>query len=670
MKNINRRPLKKLPGVNAIPITLDLPLIDGLVDSVNYPGLISREAADAPFLDIDIPIWIPTPTNPSRPDVLDLYLDDIDDFQTGFVSSETVFFTAPFPLTYAVRIPQRLLTEGLHHVSYKITVGGAGGNESGSAQAPLLVDRTPPYGSVPYVPRALTLPTGWPGSVTEAFMATHDAAGGIPFGIPDYVAEGADPGDRWFLYYSGSTTPIAQGPVFPGEVVRYSRALAEVADGPRKLQYRVGDIAGNLSDFSYELPIAVALSPPPNLTACGVRDAVSLTGVGDRLIDLLDTAKSFGMIVIIPSYVADRSADEFIVHLTTTHGTLDVGPYPLGGSPLPFDFHVGYAPLVALYGTSVDSISLTVEYSVRRHGVPHKVPTATVIDLDLFQGGPDYPEKPDPINSNLLPPVLTGAVSGKTNELDEDDNGQDADVEVELWSDSPLPSAQDFTLHLYYMNELVDSQAVVAATAMPGDKIAMKVPWPYIQRHSNALIPLHYQIQVASTNNRATSPSQEINVNANILALQKPSVLGALPEVPGTPPLPAEIRCGALLAPQRNARVAIPPDPELMKQGMIITVHWTGCSDDDGAVPIQAASGTFVYGPLTAQEQQLGFTVLVGPYDTYIKPINAASHSMGSVVIKYTVPIIGTGPTDSAEAVLLVRGVVAGPGYCDGTPWP
>lgn len=671
MKSRNRKNLGKVPGINAVPITLDPATIDGLVDPVNYPGLISRAKADEPFLNIDIPTstWVPVPTNPARADVLDIYLDDKGNFESGHVSSETVFFPGAVPASYSVRIPQRLLTEGAHHFSYVITTSGAVGSEAGSAQVPLVIDRTAPYDSFPYVPPRLTLPAGWPGNVTEAYLASFDAAGGIPFGIPDYASEGADPGDEWELLYEGSSQVIARGSVFPDEVVRFTRDMAEAADGPRKLKYRLVDRAGNVSDLSFELPITVSLAPAPMLGVAGVRDALSLVGAGDRLIDRADTAKSSGMFVIIPTYDADRLADEFFVHLTTTHGTQELGPFPLGGSPLPYDFHVAYATLAALYGTSIGPINLSVEYSVRRHGTLYRVPTASNIELDLAEGGPDYPEKPDPVNTNLLPPVLTGAGSGKTNELDEDDNGLDANVVVELWSDLPPPSARDFTLHLKYMNDLVDSKPVVAATAMPGDEINMKVPWPYIQRHANNTIPLYYEIEIAGTQNRALSPSQPINVNANVISFLKPSVEGALAELPGPPLIPGEIRCGALRAPLRQARVQIPPHP-LLQQGMIITVNWTGCSDDDGAVPIPATVGTFPYGPISFAEAQLGFTVAVGPYDTYIKPINRANHSMGSVVISYTVPILNPSPVTSAEAILLVRGVVAGPGYCDGSPWP
>ncbi|KAA0941186.1 MULTISPECIES: hypothetical protein [unclassified Pseudomonas] len=671
MKNINRTKIKSGANIQAVPITLDDPVIDGLVDDVNYPGLIFRDKADAIFLEVNIPTssWVPTPTNPGRPDVLDTYLDDIGDFQSGLILSEPVFFPGIIPASYATRVPRRLLTEGNHHFSYKITSGGPGGNESGSPQVPLVIDRTAPYDSIPDGPRMLTLPAGWPGSLTEVFMASHDAAGGVPFGIPDYAAEGADPGDRWRLFDGESDVPVAEGPAFPDRVVRYSRALAEVSDGSKKLQYRLVDVAGNISERSFELPISIALNPAPTLAPAGVRDAVSLTGIGDRLIDRADTAVSSGMFVIIPDYDEDRAIDQFHVRLTTTHGIRELGPYPLGGSQLPYNFHVDFPTLLVLYGTSTGKLNLAVEYAVNRHEVLNWVPTATNIELELEVGGPTNPHDPDPINITLLLPVLTGRGSGKVNELDEDDNGLDADVEVTLWSATPLPSARAFDIVLYYMNEQVDRQPVDPTTAMPGDTVAMTVPWPYIQRHSNGLIPLRYEIAVASTHNRTSSPPQDINVNANVTAFLAPSVTGALPAVPGTPPLPGEIRCGALLVPARNARVFVPPHP-LLTQGMIVTVNWTGCSDDAGAMPIAGATGTFPYGPISFQEAQIGFTVSVGPYATYIKPINLANHSRGSVHITYTVPIIGPSPVVSAEAVLLVRGVVAGPAYCDGSPWP
>src|SRR5476651_588286 len=110
---------KRAPITPNVDITLPPPTVGGLVDPVEYPGLISREDADKPFLDIEVPIWIPLATDPRTPDRLDLHLDDVGDFETGFVGTET--FVAPQPPFVTVRLPRRLLTEGEHHVSYKVT---------------------------------------------------------------------------------------------------------------------------------------------------------------------------------------------------------------------------------------------------------------------------------------------------------------------------------------------------------------------------------------------------------------------------------------------------------------------------------------------------------------------------------------------------------------------
>ncbi|RDS91968.1 hypothetical protein [Pseudomonas fluorescens] len=664
MKKIVPKSKETGVGPAAVPIVLPAPMIHGLVDPDEYPGLVFREAADRNFLEVDIPVWSPASTNPVRPDTLDVHVDDIGDFQTGRISSEPIFFTAPIPPTYTVNIARRFLTEGLHTLSYRVIQASL--NDSGSFTARLHIDRTAPYDSIPDGPRRLTLPPGWTGSVTQALLDANPT--GVPFGIPAYAAEGADPGDRWRLYYGDSMEVIAEGPVFPDRVVRFTQALADAADGPRKLLYRLLDVAGNISDPSFELPITVALRPAPVLEPAGVRDAVSLTGVGDRLIDRRDTAASAGMFVIIPSYDADRTLDQLLVRLTTTHGTRDVGPYALGGSPLPYNFHVDFPTLVALYGTSTGSINLRVEYAVVRGGVTYMVPTPTNIELELEVGGPVNPWEPELINPNLPLPILTGRGSGLTNELDERDSQMDADVVVRLWSAAPLPSARAFAIVLYYQNEQVDRRPVDPSTAMPGDEIHMVVPWPYILKHSNNLIPLRYEIEIAETHNRVSSPHQDINANANVIAFPAPRVTGALPEIPGV--APAEIVCNTLQGPNREVHVFVPPH-ELLAVGMIVTVNWTGCSDNDGAVPIPGATGPFPFGPLNFEQTQLGFTVPVRPYATYVKPINAAAFDMGSVHITYSVPVIGVpSPVVSAEAILLMRGVRPGPVYCDGSPWP
>ncbi|GAA0267052.1 hypothetical protein [Pseudomonas rhodesiae] len=661
-----RKKISKTPesgmAEEEIPIVLPAPIITGLVDPAQYEGLIYREYADQEELVVEIPMWSPVPTLASRPDTFTLYMDDTGNFQTGLVIHEPVHFPGVVPATYKTKIARRHLTEGSHKVTYKISQFS--GNDSGSSASPLLVDRTAPYDSIPDGPRRLTLPPGWTGSLTQALLDANP--GGVPFGIPAYASEGSHIADRWRLSFGDSTEILAEGPVFPDMVVRFTQALADVGDGPRKLVYRLVDVAGNISDPSFELPISVALRPEPVLNPPGVRDALSLTGVGDRLIDRFDTAASSGMFVIIPTYDADRAIDRLIVRLTTIHGARDVGPYPLGGAALPFSFHVDFTTLAALYGTSVGRINLRVEYAVDRAGTLHWVQTATNIDLELEVGGPVNPWEPDLINPNLPLPILTGRGSGLTNQLDERDSEMDADVVVRLWAGSPPPSAQPLDIVLKYMNDEVDRKTV-GPNPMPGDEIFMVVPWPFIRKHSNNLIPLHYEIVISGTHNRAYSPHQDINVNANVISFLKPRVIGAIPEEPG---IRGEIVCSTLQGPGREVHVFVPTHQDL-QIGMIVTVNWIGCSDDDGTVPIPGATGTFPFGPLNYEQTKSGFTVAIRPYEDYVKPINQAALDHGSVHITYSVPILGAPtPITSAEAILWMRGVRPGPVYCDGTPWP
>ncbi|QXH78845.1 hypothetical protein [Pseudomonas salmasensis] len=653
MKKTNAKPITKTTGARAFVPVLPPPQISGLIDPVAYPGLISREEADKAELIVNIPVWTPRSNNPNQLDTLDHFLDG------QLVSSEPIFFTEPAPGTYPVTIRRRSLTDGDHTVSYTVTHRG---NPSDSFEAPLVIDRDAPYDSIPDGPRRLTLPPGWTGSITQALLDAN--AGVVPFGIPAYDAEGAHPGDRWRLYYGQSLEVINEGPVFPNREALFTQAMADAADGPRPLVYRLVDVAGNISSESFELPVNVALKPAPTLTSPGVRDALSLTGVGDRLFDRADAAASSGMFVIIPNYDADRTLDQLVVRLTTLHGSRDVGPYPLGSSPLPFNFAVDFPTCLALYGTSNGPINLRVEYAVVRGGTFYWVPTPTNIEIELEVGGPTNPWDPEPTNPNLPLPVLTGRGSGKVNELDKDDDQQSADVVVTLWSATPLPSADPFDVVLYYQNEVVDRKSVDNTTAMPGDEVHMEVPWPFIQKHSNNLIPLRYEIALSTTHNRTSSPIQDINVNANVISFAPPRVKDAAAGVP------AEIWCSTLQGPNREVHVFVPPH-DLLREGMIVLVNWTGCSDNDGAVPIPSATRSFPSLPLTFEDTRVGFHVTVGPYATYVKPINEAAVDMGSVNITYTVPVIGLPtPVTSAEAILLVGGVRPGPVYCDNTPWP
>jgi len=637
-----------------IPITLPAAVPIGLVDNTLYPGLLTRAAVDTD-LELTIAPWLPTPSI-AIPATKDDYIDDRGNFQSGFIGTTVHADASPV----IARIARIWLSQGTHTYSYKVTTT-LGTNIAGSVPVTFIVDRTAPYETAGIAPFPLVTPVGWPGALTEEFLDENGGQVGVP--IPNYDAFDAQPGDTWELSFSLNGPVVATGEVRPDMVVVVDRALAAAHEGLNTLYYKLRDASGNISASSLGLPVTVVLRPAPTLAAPGVVDALTLAGAGDRLIDLPDTARSSGMFVIIPPYAEDRAQDNFFVEVTTSVATRRLGPIALNGHALPFNFHVDFATLVALYGPSTGSIPLQVVYSVNRGGVVYTAPSST-ISLDLDKVGPENPEGPDLVNPNLLPPELTGPTSGLSNQLDPVDALQNAPVIVTLWSDPPLPNARPFDIVLYYAGEQVDRVTVNHLTANPGDEIPMSVPWPFISRHSNGIIPLHYELATAGTNNRNVSPTQPITVAANVVSFDPPSIVGSVSGGGLT-----LIGCSALPAPTYNARVRVPPHP-LLEQGMVVQVRWNAFSDNDGLNPIPAASGVFSYGPITATEAVSGFNVPIGPYATYIKPINLANPSQGAVRITYAVPLLGPGPVDSAEAHVIVNAVVAGPNYCDGSPWP
>ncbi|QJI37515.1 hypothetical protein [Pseudomonas sp. ADAK13] len=642
--------------VLSVPITL-LPAVPaGLVNPALYPGLLTRAAVDR-NLELQVPSWVPVPSVLLPADV-DEYVDDVGNFESGYIRNTRVFDATPFVGV----VPVALLTQGTHTYSYKVTTTG-GTNIAGSAAVTFIVDRLAPYDTAGIAPFPLTTPAGWPGALTEAFLAASGDE--VEFPIPDYDAYGAAPGDTWELSLSLNGPVVATGDVFPDLAVKVTRALAQAHEGLSTLYYKFRDASGNISRLSLGLPITIALRPAPVLASPGIVDALTLTGAGDRLIDLPDTAKSSGMFVIIPSYDADRAQDNFYVRLTTLVGTQEIGPLALNGHPLPFNFHVGFATLLALYGASTGAIALEVGYSVDRGGVRHPVPVPSTISLDLDKAGPVNPDAPDLVNPRLPRPELTGATSGLNNQLDASDALQDAPVIVTLWSDPPLPDTKPFDIVLFYGGEEVDRVTVNHLTANPGDDIDMNVAWPFIAKHSNGRIPLHYELATPGTNNRDVSPTQPITVAANVISFNAPSIVNSVTIAPGI----TLIGCTAMPAPTYIAQIRVPPHP-LMTAGMIIRVNWNAYSDNAGTSHLPAVSTVFTYGPLTATETVSGFNVPVAPYDTRVKPINAANPSEGAVRITYSVPVPGPSPVDSAEAYVIVNAVVAGPAYCDGSPWP
>src|ERR1700756_5764729 len=147
-------------AILAVPVTLPPATPIGFVNPVLYPGLLSRDAVDR-NLELQVPGWVPVPSTLIPADV-DEYVDDVGNFESGYIRNTRVFDGTPFVGV----IPLSLLTQGTHTYSYKVT-STFGTNIAGSAPVTFIVDRLAPYQTAGIAPFSLTTPVGWPGSLTE-----------------------------------------------------------------------------------------------------------------------------------------------------------------------------------------------------------------------------------------------------------------------------------------------------------------------------------------------------------------------------------------------------------------------------------------------------------------------------------------------------------------------
>ncbi|WP_339456560.1 hypothetical protein [Pseudomonas sp. EA_65y_Pfl1_P120] len=663
--------IKNKNTITAVPITLAAAVPQGYVDNTLYPGLLTREAVDASKLLLDVPTWFP-PSSVTNPSTRDDHIDDIGDFQSGRFRSEELIAAGP----YVAEIPQNRLTQGTHTYKYAVLrrIPGGGINKSGSATTTFIVNRIAPFDSAGIRPFPLLLPAGHSGPLTKAYF---DANGGVAkLRIQDYDAQGAHIGDKWELLDGPNGSVVATGNVFPDEVVLLTEAQAALWEGAKDIYYQLRTIEGNVSGVSLGLPVSIAIRPAPILKSPGVKFAVNLVGSGDHLLDLDDTEAGSGALIIIPNYDTDRVRDNIYIRLTTAHGTRQIGPLPVGSTVLPGEFPVDYPVLEFLYGTaSFGPIAMSVSYAAERGGVFYWIATAdeVTVELDLSDAGPVNPDRPTRPNRNLLRPILTGAGSGLTNQLDGRDKGLDAPVKIPLWTVAPLPSARAFTIHLYYSGERVAVIPVDNLNLPPSGVIDTRVPWPSIAKYGNSMagnpLPLHYELVTTGTSNRNVSPAQGIDVAANVISFDAPTVEGAA--VAGGVTI---IACNAVKNVTQTGgyvEVNVPPSSSFAL-GMIIPVSWQAHSNDAGNMPIAAASGIFNHTITTTSEIAFGFKVRIQTGAMYIKPIYDYMTDMGSVRIKYSVPIVGTTPVDSAETLALVRTYLSGstPTYCDGSLWP
>ncbi|QHG63929.2 hypothetical protein [Pseudomonas putida] len=415
------------------------------------------------------------------------------------------YYVRPIPDPYPIALNKHedvLGVEGTHY--FRSWIKADNDDISWSPWLPLIFDRVPPYNHAP--------PAKFPGipAVTDASLAA--GGGKVVLELPAY-SDWAD-GDTAHIFWM-NRLPEDFGDVDPPVVSVATTGKAQpveiaedkiraLGDGGVFVLYVLVDKAENVSELAVYTSIAVALGTLPSVFKDPI---VPLATVTDGyLIDQADAHE--GVEVWVPLYEGMKASDFVVVQW----GATSLSPEMVGSAPGDhIRVRVPIEVLLKEYGTGPGAVPTTVRYTLLRGTHPMGgADTAINVDFETMDPGGTYPSWPVPIHPGLLPAVITGRGSNKTNELDSDDTDLPADLAVKLYSF--VEESDELTF--FWAGEVAATYIV-----QPGDKaddeITLEVPWRVIHEAGNGpAVPVDYEARRAGVHNPARSVITSVAVDA------------------------------------------------------------------------------------------------------------------------------------------------------------
>ena len=518
-------------------------------------------------------------------------------------SADPAIFPYPFTLPKTWVHSQG---EGPHAFKYKVVFYN--GEQGGSERKRLIFDRVPPNGNV--APAAFPAVT----DVTDANLGT-----GVSLQLPTYAnwQDGDKVAWYWINYLPDDVddlTPVGYVDVqSPPQALNVPAAHIEnIGDGGCYALYVLRDKAGNTSHISRHVAIGVALGPlPANLQNPVVPLA---TAADDFLIDRADAR--LGVEVWVPLFDNWKATDRIEV----TWGATKLLPEEVGSAPgANIPITVPDTVLRSEYGNTTGDRPTNVSYKVLRGTVASEVKSTEVkVNFEMF--GPEFPDPdwPDPVNPELPLVDVYGRVSKAQNRLERADDGQPADLKVELYD----PLSADELIEFYWGAEhVIEADYLVKPQDTAGQEIEVEIPWAYIERAgNNPSLPVHYRISSPDVPNKWHSRNRDVIADAVTLRPDAPDFIGRNPNAPNW------LTCVSLYDdadpnPLDPAiRVQVPDLTAHLQDGDTVTLHWVplyGFTGED-VVPDASLDDPIVLG---GQTPATGFVWRVQPYDKHIAPI-------------------------------------------------
>lgn len=543
--------------------------------------------------------------------------------------------------------PSYLRPDGPFRLAYRVRSY----NDSTTWAAPitLIADGTPPWRNLE--PPKMGIPAV---PIDDDYLAAN--TDGVKCTLPEYAEwQVGDQVTFWWVKAPpdnpAELPPAGQVAVaqVPMEVVVPADVVQSTGDGGCYLLYMLTDKANNRSRLSVYSRVAVALGPRP----ADLEPPFVPLAVDDGEVDLKDAYT--GVDVCIPIYLNWKPTDRIQV----TWGTTLLAEEPVGSAPdTVIPIRVPTQVLRDEYGAATGPLQTTVSYQVLRGDVASDILDTTVA-VDFSVIGPELPEWPDPVNPQLVPPTVFGAVSNIANELTAADFDQPARLDFELYA----PCVPGEIVQAYWNGVLVtEEQYVVVEGDEAGAVRSIPIPWPYIEAAGNQpKLPVHYRISALGSPNEQHSPDALVSAKAVVHTPPAAAFLRVSPN--------GWLNCDSLDKDHRSIDVQVPDLSKYAVAGDKVTLTWQPFWNRTAPVLLEEA--VLVEVVELDENMVSGFLWRIKPYETHILPIYDADEKNHDGVgkVHYTLQFEGETIT-SLEVQAWVGMWTSADGACSFTPAP
>lgn len=378
--------------------------------------------------------------------------------------------------------------------------------DTSSPHTEILLDQTAPYQRQPGGPNGtgvrptlLTLATGFPAVIDDAWLLDPANSGGLNLTIPTGYQKFEADNDKVNFYISTQTTfslmqgeggPVEDFPVPTGGVINVPLSyLSALNEGSYFYSYNLTDLPGNVSNNSAittlfrRVKTAAPVLGVPSIPITGANGSVPIT--------LSTAADPTKVIMEIEFPLNSLPGDRIIPYLTSDQAGAPIAlpeqSIPPAGTAGPLRFELEFDIMSQLFGDAngTEEVEFEYWYELERSTITPNPTSASVFAIvDFSYAGPEQPNLPDLPNINIAPVVVQGAgtPAPAPNTLGPAQAGIAATMTWPLWSDTTRPITGREIVKFYYQDKQVGEPIPVRV----GDTtVQTTLPWETIRLEGN-----------------------------------------------------------------------------------------------------------------------------------------------------------------------------------------